>query len=106
MPPARVALYAATVGVLVMTARAALVHPPPLVWAVLALAGYIGLLLAGVLVLRLRVFADAVVRGPPGARGVALTFDDGPHPRWTPRVLEVLSERRGAGTVLSLAPHS
>src|SRR5690606_40029624 len=26
---------------------------------------------------------------------VALTFDDGPHPRWTPAVLEVL-ERHGA----------
>jgi peptidoglycan-N-acetylglucosamine deacetylase len=27
----------------------------------------------------------------PGARGVALTFDDGPHPEGTPAVLEVLA---------------
>ncbi|MGI8713439.1 MAG: polysaccharide deacetylase family protein [Solirubrobacteraceae bacterium] len=31
----------------------------------------------------------------PGARGVALTFDDGPHPEGTPAVLEVLA-RAGA----------
>ena len=57
------------------------------------LAGYTALLLSGVLVLRLRVFVDALVRGPRGARGVALTFDDGPHPRWTPRVLDILARR-------------
>jgi peptidoglycan/xylan/chitin deacetylase (PgdA/CDA1 family) len=91
MPPARLALYAATAGVLAMTAYAVLRHPPPVGWAALALAGYLGLLLSGVLVLRLRVFVDAVVRGPRDARGVVITFDDGPHPRWTPRVLEALS---------------
>lgn len=95
MPVARVALYAATVGILVLTARAVMIGPPPLGWALLAGVAYFGLFLGGVLVLRWRVFADAVVRGPPGARGVALTFDDGPHPVWTPRVLSAL-EQRGA----------
>ena len=47
---------------------------------------------------RLRVFADAVVRAPRGAEGVALTFDDGPHPTWTPRVLEILARRRARAT--------
>jgi peptidoglycan/xylan/chitin deacetylase (PgdA/CDA1 family) len=44
------------------------------------------------------VYADAVVRGPKDARGVALTFDDGPHPRWTRAVLDALAARgtRGA----------
>lgn len=32
-------------------------------------------------------------RGPRGARRVALTFDDGPDPEWTPRVLAVLAAR-------------
>src|SRR4051795_13112889 len=32
---------------------------------------------------------------PPGSPGVALTFDDGPHPQGTPAVLEVLA-RHGA----------
>jgi peptidoglycan/xylan/chitin deacetylase (PgdA/CDA1 family) len=103
MPPARLALYVATVSILGMTGHAMLVRPPPFGWAVLALAGYVVLLLAGVLVLRLRVFVDAVVRGPSGARGVALTFDDGPHPRWTPCVLEVLAERRAAATFFLIA---
>jgi peptidoglycan/xylan/chitin deacetylase (PgdA/CDA1 family) len=37
----------------------------------------------------------ALPRTLPGARGVALTFDDGPHPEGTPAVLEVLA-RAGA----------
>jgi cellulose synthase/poly-beta-1,6-N-acetylglucosamine synthase-like glycosyltransferase/peptidoglycan/xylan/chitin deacetylase (PgdA/CDA1 family) len=37
------------------------------------------------------------VQPPPGRR-VALTFDDGPDPRWTPRVLDVLREQRVKAT--------
>ena len=33
-------------------------------------------------------------RGRGRGRGVALTFDDGPDPRWTPAILAVLRERR------------
>jgi peptidoglycan/xylan/chitin deacetylase (PgdA/CDA1 family) len=66
--------------------------------AVFGLGAYVALLLGSVLLIRWRVFADAVVRGPRGARGVALTFDDGPHPRWTPLFLEVLAEHRVAAT--------
>jgi peptidoglycan/xylan/chitin deacetylase (PgdA/CDA1 family) len=36
--------------------------------------------------------ALGVPRTLPGAGGVALTFDDGPHPEGTPAVLEVLGE--------------
>ena len=32
-------------------------------------------------------------RGRPGRRLVALTFDDGPHPEATPRLLRMLDER-------------
>jgi peptidoglycan/xylan/chitin deacetylase (PgdA/CDA1 family) len=39
--------------------------------------------------------ALSLPRTLPGASGVALTFDDGPHPEGTPAVLEVLS-RAGA----------
>ena len=103
IPPARVALYAATGVVLATAGYALLVRPPPLGWAALALVGYVALLLGGVLVLRLRVFVDAVVRGPRGARGVVLTFDDGPDPRFTPRVLEVLAERKAPATFFVIA---
>jgi peptidoglycan/xylan/chitin deacetylase (PgdA/CDA1 family) len=50
------------------------------------------------LVLRWRVFVDAIVRGPRGARGVALTFDDGPDPLWTPRILDVLARHHAVAT--------
>lgn len=32
----------------------------------------------------------AISQGPPGRAEVALTFDDGPHPEWTPQVLDIL----------------
>lgn len=90
MPPARVVLFAATCVVLVVAGEAVLGHPPPLWGSMLAFALYSGLVLAGVFALRLRMFVDAVTRGPNGARGWALTFDDGPDPATTPRVLEAL----------------
>src|SRR6185436_2618560 len=95
MPPARLGLYALTAGIVVLAARAALVGPPPMTWSLAALVAYLAYVTAGVLVLRWRMFVDALVRGPKGARGVALTFDDGPHPVHTPRVLDVL-EKAGA----------
>jgi peptidoglycan/xylan/chitin deacetylase (PgdA/CDA1 family) len=38
------------------------------------------------------------MRLSPGASGVALTFDDGPHPQGTPAILEVLRERGATAT--------
>jgi peptidoglycan-N-acetylglucosamine deacetylase len=98
MPPARAVLYAATAGIFAATVHALVRRPPPMGWAAAMLAGYAALLVAGVFVLRLRVFVDARVRGPRGARGVALTFDGGPDPRWTPRLLDVLGERGATAT--------
>ena len=98
MPPARAALYLASLGVALVALRAGLGRPPPFGWALSMSLGYLALVLGGVFVLRLRVFVDAVVRGPRGARGVALTFDDGPHPRWTPRVLDLLDVHQAKAT--------
>jgi peptidoglycan/xylan/chitin deacetylase (PgdA/CDA1 family) len=95
MPPARIVLYAATSAVLAMTGFAVFVRPPPLLAAGFALAAYSALLLGGVFLLRWRVFVDAIVSGPPRARGVVLTFDDGPHPGTTSRILDLLA-RHGA----------
>jgi peptidoglycan-N-acetylglucosamine deacetylase len=39
-----------------------------------------------------------VWRGPSGARRIALTFDDGPDPAWTPRVLDRLGAAGVPGT--------
>ena len=93
MPPARIVFWAATAGGVGLTVYSLLAAPPSLPMAVLASFAYGTIVMAGVLVLRLRMFVDAVVRGPEGARGVALTFDDGPDPETTREVLDVLDAR-------------
>lgn len=98
MPPARVAFYASTLGGILVAARSVLTVPPPL-WLALGFAlAYGAILLAGVLVLRLRMFADAVVAGPPGVRGIVLTFDDGPDPVHTRSVLDTLDAHGAKAT--------
>ena len=39
----------------------------------------------------LQMFLPSIMRGGPGSRGVALTFDDGPDPASTPFVIEMLN---------------
>jgi peptidoglycan/xylan/chitin deacetylase (PgdA/CDA1 family) len=95
VPPARVVFWAATLGGIVLSVRALVREPPPL-WVALACAlAYVAIVLAGVFVLSLQMFADVMVRGPAGARGVVLTFDDGPDPKHTRAVLDAL-DRAGA----------
>jgi peptidoglycan-N-acetylglucosamine deacetylase len=94
VPPARLVLYVASIGALGLTARSLLVRPIPVMWAAAAVVAYLLLIGAGVVFLRLQMFVDVIWRGPPGARGVALTFDDGPSPDHTPKVLDLLD---GAG---------
>jgi len=57
------------------------------------------------IVTRLRNAASAqllgdrfVARGPAGTQAVALTFDDGPHPEHTPRILDLLEANGIRGT--------
>jgi peptidoglycan/xylan/chitin deacetylase (PgdA/CDA1 family) len=103
MPPARVLLYAATTAVLVLAARAVLIAPPPMWIASMTAAAYVALILWGVLALRLCMFADAVTRGPKEARGVVLTFDDGPDPESTRSVLDALDRAGVKGTFFVIA---
>ena len=98
MPPARAVFVAANLAALVLTVMSLVQGPPPLGWAIAAGVAYVLLLLGGVLVLRWRMFVDAMVRGPKQARGVALTFDDGPDPATTPRVLDTLDSRQVKAT--------
>lgn len=98
MPAARVVFWAATLAGIAFAVRAVLAEPPSLVLATAAALAYVGLVLAGVFSLRLQMFADVVVRGPAGARGVALTFDDGPHPEHTRAVLDLLDQRGAKAT--------
>ena len=56
---------------------------------VLALLAVMGL---GVAIPQLKLFGPFICRGSPAGRRVALTFDDGPDPRSTPRLLSILRE--------------
>lgn len=98
MPPARIAFYAATLGGILFAVRAFAKEPPSPAVALGAVTLYVAIALAGVFFLRLRMFADAVVRGPRDAKGIVLTFDDGPDPIYTPRVLDVLDEHGAKAT--------
>lgn len=102
MTSGRAALHLATLGGIALGARA-LYHPPPLAIALSAFALYTGLVVAGVLVPRLEMFADVLWRGPEGARGVALTFDGGPHPVCTRAILARLDAAGAKGTFFVLA---
>ncbi len=92
MPLARILLYVATAGALSLVGRSVILGPVPLVVAIVAFSLYVALIGCGVAFLRLGMFVDVVWRGPREARGVALTFDDGPSPEHTPRVLDLLDE--------------
>jgi peptidoglycan/xylan/chitin deacetylase (PgdA/CDA1 family) len=94
VPPARILFYLATAGGIALAASALVAEPPPLWVAIVALFAYVGLVISGVIFARFSMFADVVTLGPRNARGVALTFDDGPDPDSTPAILDLLD---GAG---------
>jgi peptidoglycan/xylan/chitin deacetylase (PgdA/CDA1 family) len=98
VPPARIVFWAATIGGIAFAVRSLLTEPPSVYVSAAIGALYLGLLMSGVLVLRLRMFADAIVRGPRDATGVVLTFDDGPDPAHTREVLDVLDKHEAKAT--------
>jgi peptidoglycan-N-acetylglucosamine deacetylase len=98
VPPARIVFWGATVGGIAFAARSVLTEPPPLAVSAVVASLYVALLLCGVFILRLQMFADALVRGPTDATGVALTFDDGPDPVHTREVLDVLDRHEAKAT--------
>jgi len=75
-----------------LTAALLLALAPRLAAAPLLL--FLAVCLAAPLFPRLGFYLPIVSRGPKGAAGVALTFDDGPDPRVTPLVLDLL-DRHG-----------
>jgi len=46
--------------------------------------------------------ADAIWAGPPADKAVALTFDDGPSPRYTPKILALLARYQAQATFFVL----
>jgi peptidoglycan/xylan/chitin deacetylase (PgdA/CDA1 family) len=92
MTPGRGVLYVASATGLALLARSLLLAPLPLWIALLAFASYGAIVLAGVLLPQLEMYGPVVWRGPRGSASVALTFDDGPHPEHTLRVLDILDD--------------
>jgi peptidoglycan/xylan/chitin deacetylase (PgdA/CDA1 family) len=95
MTASRAFLVVFSLAALAMAARSVLVAPFPLWFSAVALVGYAALVTAGVLCPSFEMFATVLSQGPENARGVALTFDDGPHPVHTRSVLDEL-DRAGA----------
>ena len=100
--PARVTLLASTTGLGALALHAAVRGEPGLA-AIGALSlGWGALVTSGVIFPRLEMYAPVVSRGPAGSARVALTFDDGPHPVTTRRVLEALAPTRHRATFFVL----
>jgi peptidoglycan-N-acetylglucosamine deacetylase len=91
VPLARIILWITSLAGLALLARTLLFEPPPLWFAISAMLAYVAFATLGVLVPQLEMYGDVLWRGVPGSRSVALTFDDGPHPRTTRQVLEILA---------------
>ena len=62
------------------------------------IAAYLIVVGLGVAFIQLSFFGKAFCRGKPGAMRAALTFDDGPDPAATPRLLDVLADLRAPAT--------
>jgi len=62
-------------------------------WALAPLAAFLLISLIAPFIQRLQFFLPIVTRGSRGSGAVALTFDDGPDPRITPQLLNLLADR-------------
>lgn len=55
---------------------------------------------------RSQLFGRSFIHGDPAGRQIALTFDDGPHPRWTERLLEVLARHQVRATFFMIGRYA
>src|SRR5262245_45335704 len=102
MRPARAFLFLSTGCLGLLAVHAALWDgPSPAVLAGLVL-GWLAALSLGVFIPGLEMYARVASRVPPGGSRVALTFDDGPHPVTTRRVLKTLAATRHRATFFVL----
>lgn len=91
LPAARLGMWAfATTGI-TLGARAVLGAPPPLGPTLLGFASYCVLGTLGVFWPERGMYGRVLARGPAKPQ-LALTFDDGPSPKTTPQVLEILAK--------------
>jgi peptidoglycan-N-acetylglucosamine deacetylase len=100
--PARLVLTGTSLGGFGALAWGLAVAPLPAGWLVAGLGVHAAVCTMGVFFPSLRAWTDVSWRGTPGRGEVALTFDDGPHPETTRRVLATLSEARARATFFVL----
>jgi len=99
---ARLSLWLMLAATLVVALMTAFTGAPGWLWptGLLLAAGGLGFL--GVYFPWLQMYGPVVCRAKPGSGQVALTFDDGPHPVTTRRVLSVLAQGRHRATFFVL----
>ena len=74
-----------------------------MIFWIASIAGFALFALNEIANLRGALLGKVLWRGNP--RGVALTFDDGPHPIFTPRVLEILERFQARATFFVIGKH-
>lgn len=100
--PARLTLLSSALGLGGVVMHGALGGAPD-VAAIGGLSlGLAAIATTGVMIPSLQMWGRTVVRGAPGKASVALTFDDGPNPVTTRRVLEALASTRHRATFFVL----
>lgn len=102
MPISRLLLWLVSLAALVWCALSLHRPLPGSLELGLAFAGLFVYATLGVLWPQSGMYGDALCRGKPGSRTVALTFDDGPHPVTTRAVLDILREHGIRGTFFLL----
>ena len=102
LPPLRFLLWTTSVTGFLCLGAALAGHAPPLWVTAAGLGVHAVVATLGVLLPGFSVFGDVLARGARGRREIALTFDDGPHPETTRRVLAILAQARARATFFVL----
>ena len=100
--PARLTFLASAAGIGGFSLHAAAAGTTDLAMLGALSLGWGALATSGVLFPTLEMYGHVIFRGPSGNARVALTFDDGPHPVTTRRVLDALAPTRHRATFFVL----
>ncbi len=84
--------------VLIILASFGIVHDIPLTYFLIPVFLYIGILVYGSAMIHSGYFMDVHCRGDESVPEVALTFDDGPDPEFTPGILDILKKNQATAT--------
>ena len=72
---------------------------------IILFAGLLLIIGLGVALPQLRLFGNFICSGNRSKKQIALTFDDGPDPRSTPQLLDLLREQKIAATFFCIGKH-